>query len=127
MSLDTSPQVQLYGRVFIRGEIRLINGLHIGAERGELTIGGVDNAVIRDVLTNQPYIPGSSLRGKMRSLAEKVTGAPQNTGIGSGVRIHTAKWPEQYRDYWVNPVFGVPSEIGFAIAAPTRLIVRDMF
>ncbi len=121
-----ATHITLYGRVFITGDIVLKTGLHIGATEGPLEIGGVDNPVIRDALTGRPYIPGSSLKGKMRSLAEKLTGAPQNKPIAK-VTIHTAKTAEEYHKYWVNPIYGVPAEIDYDIPAPTRLIVRDAY
>ncbi len=117
--------INLYGRIFIYGDIVAKTGLHIGGAQTSLAIGGVDNVVIRDPLTNRPYIPGSSLKGKMRSLAEKLSGAPQNQSIGRDVNIHVAKNEQDYADYWVNPVFGVPAES--YVGAPTRLIVRDVF
>jgi CRISPR-associated protein Csm3 len=54
----------------ISGQIELLTGLHIGAGNEEVHIGGIDNAVIKHPHTQQPYIPGSSLKGKMRSLLE---------------------------------------------------------
>jgi CRISPR-associated protein Csm3 len=54
----------------ITGQIRLVTGLHIGAGNEEIHIGGIDNGVIKHPHTQQPYIPGSSLKGKMRSLLE---------------------------------------------------------
>ncbi len=54
----------------ITGRIELVSGLHIGAGNSEMHIGGTDNPVIKNPVTNQPYIPGSSLKGKMRSLME---------------------------------------------------------
>ena len=54
----------------ITGQIQLITGLHIGAGNEEVHIGGIDNGVIKHPHTQQPYIPGSSLKGKMRSLLE---------------------------------------------------------
>jgi CRISPR-associated protein Csm3 len=54
----------------ITGKIVLKSGLHIGAGDTEMRIGGTDNPVVKDPLTGQPYIPGSSLKGKMRSLLE---------------------------------------------------------
>ncbi len=119
-------QVKLKGRVILNGKIRAKTGMHIGGSPGALAIGNVDLPVIRDARTNRPYIPGSSLKGKMRSLAEKLTGAPQNRPIGKGVRMHVASGEQEYSMYWVNPVFGVPGEIGFEIPAPNRLIVRDV-
>lgn len=118
--------VKLLGRIIVQGRIRTLTGLHIGGSPGALAIGNVDMPVIRDAVTGQPYIPGSSLKGKMRSLAEKVTGAPQNKSIGKDVAIHVAENLEQYNQYWVNPVFGVPGEVKFEVPAPNRLIVRDV-
>ena len=117
--------VKLMGRVIVRGQIDLLSGLHIGGAMGALSIGGLDMPVIRNVTNGRPYIPGSSLKGKMRSLSEKLTGAPQNKPIG-GVSIHVASSPDEYNRYWVNPVFGVPGEVDFEITAPNRLIVRDV-
>ncbi|HNY20344.1 MAG TPA: RAMP superfamily CRISPR-associated protein, partial [Flexilinea sp.] len=64
-------KIKLAGRVFIRCEIEAVTGLHIGGTGGSLEIGGIDNPVIRDPITLEPLIPGSSLRGKMRSQLEK--------------------------------------------------------
>lgn len=54
----------------ISGTIKLLSGLHIGGGDDTMKIGGIDNGVIKDINTNEPYIPGSSLKGKMRSLLE---------------------------------------------------------
>ncbi|MDP2793440.1 MAG: type III-A CRISPR-associated RAMP protein Csm3 [Sulfurisoma sp.] len=54
----------------ITGKIVLKSGLHIGAGDTEMRIGGTDNPVVKDPLSGQPYIPGSSLKGKIRSLLE---------------------------------------------------------
>lgn len=54
----------------ISGEIKLLTGLRIGAGNEEMHIGGMDNPVIKHPYTQEPYIPGSSLKGKMRSLLE---------------------------------------------------------
>ncbi|MCD6653563.1 MAG: type III-A CRISPR-associated RAMP protein Csm3 [Sulfurovum sp.] len=53
-----------------KGQIELLSGLHIGGGDDTMKIGGIDNQVIKDVNTDKPYIPGSSLKGKMRSLLE---------------------------------------------------------
>ncbi len=139
--MATMARVNLYGRVFITGNIRAVTGLHIGGGAGALEIGGVDSPIIRDPLTNRPYIPGSSLRGKMRSLTEKRAGLELNFYVsrikGKEVRVHTCKTrkdeknvplpPEQqpYTTCPVCPIFGVTGD-EFA-DAPTRLIVRDLF
>ena len=54
----------------ISGEIRLLSGLHIGGGDAAMKIGGIDREVIKHPITDKPYIPGSSLKGKIRSLLE---------------------------------------------------------
>ncbi len=54
----------------IQGSITLLTGLHIGSGNTEMHIGGTDSPVIKNPITQQPYIPGSSIKGKMRSLLE---------------------------------------------------------
>jgi len=57
-----------------KGKIILKSGLHIGAGDTEMKIGGTDNPVIKHPHTQEPYIPGSSLKGKVRSLLEMRSG-----------------------------------------------------
>lgn len=54
----------------IEGILELVTGLHIGSGNNEMHIGGTDNPVIKHPLTGEPYIPGSSIKGKVRSLLE---------------------------------------------------------
>ncbi len=54
----------------LTGQIELLSGLHIGSGNTEIHIGGTDNPVITNPINQQPYIPGSSIKGKMRSLLE---------------------------------------------------------
>lgn len=54
----------------LSGSIRLITGLHIGGSKDTLEIGGMDQPIIKHPISKEPYIPGSSLKGKMRSLLE---------------------------------------------------------
>ncbi|MDP1607091.1 MAG: type III-A CRISPR-associated RAMP protein Csm3 [Rhodocyclaceae bacterium] len=54
----------------LTGTLVLKTGLHIGAGDTEMRIGGTDNPVVKDPLSGQPVIPGSSLKGKIRSLLE---------------------------------------------------------
>jgi CRISPR-associated protein Csm3 len=118
-------EINLYGRVFINTNILAVTGLHIGGSGTGLEIGGVDKAVIRNPLNNRPYIPGSSLRGKMRSQTEKRLGLPQNNRIAQ-VTIHTCKKQEEYAKNGGCPVcvvFGVPAEVEYS--QPARLVVRD--
>lgn len=60
----------------------LETGLHIGAGDGEIHIGGIDNPVIKHPVSGEPYIPGSSLKGKIRSLLEWKSGAVQEAPLG---------------------------------------------
>lgn len=54
----------------LTGTLELVTGLHIGSGNNEMHIGGTDNPIIKHPLTGEPYIPGSSIKGKIRSLLE---------------------------------------------------------
>ena len=69
----------------VTGKIILKSGLRIGAGDMEMQIGGTDNPIIKHPHTLEPYIPGSSLKGKVRSLLE----------MRSGLMIHTEGRPLQ--------------------------------
>lgn len=58
----------------ITGTIKCLSGLHIGGGDTEMHIGGIDDCVVKHPITQLPYIPGSSLKGKIRSLLEWKTG-----------------------------------------------------
>lgn len=62
----------MYAKIQITGSIEVVTGLHIGGSSAFAAIGAVDSPVIKDVRTNHPMIPGSSLKGKMRTLLAKV-------------------------------------------------------
>lgn len=62
--------MKLNNIVEIKATLVLKTGLHIGSGDSEMHIGGIDNAVIKNPITQKPYIPGSSLKGKIRSLLE---------------------------------------------------------
>src|SRR5271157_232832 len=103
--------INLYGRVFITANVRALTGLHIGGSGTGLEIGGVDKAVIRNPVDKRPYIPGSSLRGKMRSQTEKLLGKKQNNRIGP-VTIHSCQSEAEYNQNGgcvVCYIFGVPA------------------
>jgi len=72
----------------IKGKIILKSGLHIGAGDTEMHIGGTDNPVVKHPHTQEPYIPGSSVKGKVRSLLE----------MKSGLMLKTKGAPLQARD-----------------------------
>ena len=126
--------VTLHGRVFLRADIELLTGLHIGGAAAGLEIGGLDKPVIRNPRTNEPYIPGSSLKGKLRSLMEKVHGASQTFRVNEGVYVHLPESRQEYEKYhMICGVFGMLPRWGpkenrnlFSVPAPTRLTVRDV-
>lgn len=112
-------------KIFIRGTLRALTGLHIGGNSVGLAIGGADAVVVRNPLTNDPYIPGSSLRGKMRSLLERVRGeeqSNQNPEGGFSISRKNEALAGKKADTWLGKLFGVAAEDA---AEPTRLIVRD--
>ena len=109
----------LVKKIFIRGRIHALTGLHIGGSNMQLEIGGIDSAVIRNPFTNEPYIPGSSLKGKMRALMEQAEGAFGGS-IGKGVKFGPSSDPE-HSD--LVRLFG--NAKGDQNNIPSRLIVRD--
>ena len=123
------PSIQLHGKIFLQGTIRAVTGLHIGGNSDDLEIGGIDNPVIRNAFNREPYIPGSSLRGKMRGLLDRHFDNLLNTPVGTGVQVHQCKTPDEYNACPVCQVFGVaPTEEELkGETMPTRLIVRDTF
>ena len=103
--------IKLNKKVNYTGIIVLKTGLHIGGTNAALNIGGPDNFVVRNPLSNVPYIPGSSLKGKMRALIEIATGDVSVKGDAS-----------DNPDGVAGKLFGVGANKG---GHPSRLIVRD--
>ncbi|MBC7333429.1 MAG: type III-A CRISPR-associated RAMP protein Csm3 [Actinobacteria bacterium] len=101
--------------VFVKGQIKALTGLHIGGSSDIIEIGGNDNPVIKNPVTGDPYIPASSLKGKMRMLLEWRLGK-----IGNDGKIHVCI----EKDCPICRIFGVPSNKNVGIG-PSRLIVRD--
>lgn len=61
----------MFAKIEIRGKIEVVSGLHIGGSDAFSAIGAIDSPVVRDAYSDLPMIPGSSLKGKMRSLLAK--------------------------------------------------------
>jgi CRISPR-associated protein Csm3 len=80
-SIEQKP---LLGKVTIKTQLVVETGLHIGGGGENLDIGGLDKPVIRDPLTQYPYLPGSSIKGKLRSILERLLNKPLNRPGGSG-------------------------------------------
>ena len=114
----------LYGKLIIRGKIRCKTGLHIGGPGGQYEIGGLDAPVVRDPISTEPYIPGSSLKGKLRSLLERKLNKEFNRLGG------TAKNPV-FRHECTDPnclvcrLFGSTKGQEEGHNLPAKLIVRD--
>jgi CRISPR-associated protein Csm3 len=93
-SHTAATELTFLGKLILEGEIKCETGLHIGAGKGSLEIGGADNPVVKDAF-GIPYIPGSSLRGRLRSLLEQTSGLAVPAELvylskrkGQEVRIH---------------------------------------
>ena len=101
---------QLVKKIKINTSITLITGLHIGGNSENVEIGGIDNPVVKLASKGDvPYIPGSSLKGKMRCLLEQAAGAPK-VGL----------------DEKVNNLFGITeSKANNTSNQPSKIIVRD--
>lgn len=91
--------------------VRCESGLHIGGSQDELKIGGSDNPVIKNPTDDKPYIPGSSLKGKMRGELEKQLG-----------RINGNR-PCACKECAVCRMFG--AHTSDSPLGPSRIIVRD--
>jgi len=74
---------KLIKKITVKGELKLNTGLHIGGTNSSMQIGGIDKSVIRNPINNQPFIPGSSLKGKMRSLLEVSLGTTRDVRMGN--------------------------------------------
>ncbi|MGN1457088.1 MAG: type III-A CRISPR-associated RAMP protein Csm3 [Acutalibacteraceae bacterium] len=61
----------MFAKILIHGTLEVVTGMHIGAGGDYAAIGTADSLVVRDVITNLPMIPGSTLKGKLRSLIVK--------------------------------------------------------
>jgi CRISPR-associated protein Csm3 len=98
----------------ISGQIECITGLHIGGSADQIDIGGVDLPIIKHPVTGEPYIPGSSLKGKMRSQLEKKIGINDKgepCGCGN-------------QHCLICTIFGAHKNTRHNLG-PTRILVRD--
>lgn len=137
MSSHTADtKLGLVGKLLLDGMMVCETGLHIGAGKGSLDLGGADNPVVKDAF-GRPYVPGSSLRGKLRSLLEQAAGAVAPETLiylsrrrGQEVRIHQSDDPgdEICLLFGRNPgrVDRVQGEaVETRHASPARLTVYD--
>ncbi|HOK79945.1 MAG TPA: type III-A CRISPR-associated RAMP protein Csm3 [bacterium] len=113
-------QTPIISKAVIKGCIRVVTGLRIGGPGTGVKIGGVDQPVIADPY-GKPYIPGSSLKGKMRSLIEKKERVKFENGK------HTCQSPESYKNCPVCKIWGIMGDKVKDAPTLTRIIVRDTF
>ncbi len=108
----------LNSKIKITTHLTLHSGLHIGESRERAEIGGIDNPVIRRKdKDQQPYIPGSSLKGKIRSLLEQIAGISE-IGGGRSTKFQN-KSPQCQK---INYAFGFAND-----DLPSCLIFRDSY
>jgi CRISPR-associated protein Csm3 len=137
MSAHTAhTELKLIGKLILEGDLHCETGLHIGAGKGSLEIGGADNPVVKDSF-GRPYVPGSSLRGRLRALLEQAMGMAVPSELvylskrrGQEVRIHQS----DRSDDEICLLFGrnpgrMERVVGDALesnhASPARLTVCD--
>jgi CRISPR-associated protein Csm3 len=137
MSAHTAQtELKLLGKLILEATLHCETGLHVGAGKGSLEIGGADNPVVKDAF-GRPYIPGSSLRGRIRALLEQSTGMAVPSELvyvskrkGQEVRIHQSDRPDDE----ICLLFGrtpgrmerVAGEaLDGGLASPARLAVFD--
>lgn len=101
-------------KIRFSGTIELESGLHIGGGDAFAAIGAADSTIVRDAVTNMPVIPGSSLKGKMRTL------------LARAYNEQVARTPND-DDERITRLFGASSGYGKAgkCPLPARLIFRD--
>lgn len=107
---------KLIKKIKISTELTVLTGLHIGDSSDNVEIGGVDNPVVRRTIDNVPYIPGSSIKGKIRSLLEQIAGSAE---VGGGTNKFDDK-PQKVQK--IINLFGFAND-----NKPSKLIVRDAY
>lgn len=127
-----TEKIQLVDYLTLSGTLRCVTGLRIGGSAEMIEIGGLDNPIIKHPISGLPYIPGSSLKGKMRSLLEmrldKIDPRPKvgdrrNRDYGA---VHRpGGWNCEGPDCPICRIFG--SNAGDSELGPGRLIVRDAY
>lgn len=101
--------MKLHKKIILRGTLTLLTGMRIGDSKENVEIGGVDSPVVRRKDNNEPYIPGSSLKGKLRSLLELTMGENADT---------------KFKDYQ-SPNGKLLADLFGSADNPARILVRD--
>jgi CRISPR-associated protein Csm3 len=114
--------MQLNKKLIITGKITALTGIAVGGTNAAMSIGGVDKGVIRNPVTNEPYIPGSSLKGKLRSLLELRDGTLGEEAMGIVKNGPTTDQKDRAARLFGNAVKGDKN-----IQRPSRVVVRDAY
>ena len=134
MNLQTGNAIRfLHGHIMISGILSCHSGIFIGGAEDTLQIGGVDKSVIRNPLTGEPYIPGSSLKGKLRSTTEKIVTASHNQPLRAnrpGGDREQKVWRHECDDFndaqncQLCRIFGATGSVATNDNYPGALLVR---
>jgi CRISPR-associated protein Csm3 len=116
---------KLRAKEVVEGELEVLTGLHVGSAAAEMQIGSVDAPVVRDPITGRPYVPGSSLKGKLRSLLEAAEGKNYNRSGGRNIFRHECDSREEALACSVCRLFGSIGR-GEGKNHPARLTVSDL-
>lgn len=114
--------MKLVKKLIITGKIEAITGIAIGGTNAAMSIGGVDKGVVRNPVTNEPYIPGSSLKGKMRSLIELRDGTLGSESMGA-----VKNGPTNDQKHRSARLFGNAAKRLDEKQCPSRIVVRDAY
>ncbi len=101
--------LNMYAKIQITGELEVKTGMHIGGSSAFAAIGAVDAPIIKDVKTNLPMIPGSSLKGKLRTLLAKAYNEEISVPDNDNIRIRR--------------IFGSAKKENIM---PSRILISDM-
>ena len=104
----------MYSKIQIKGVLEVKTGMHIGGSSAFSAIGAVDSPLIKDIRTNNPMIPGSSLKGKMRTLLARK--------YNDVVQANANKDAD-----CIKRVFGSSEKDEKGVIKQSRVLVSDMF
>jgi CRISPR-associated protein Csm3 len=102
----------------LTGKIYCVTGLRVGSSTGSVEIGGNDNPVIRNPYNDEPYIPGSSIKGKVRSILEWALGKVRDDG-----KIHSCNEP----NCLICNIFGISASDSVQADSNAPRIARAIF
>lgn len=119
---------KLIKKIKLNTYIEIKTGIHVGGSKESVEIGGIDTPVIKIATKkNQPYIPGSSIKGKLRSLLEQIEGAAEVgggmtkiNGEGRSVKYKFEDKPKNLQE--IINLFGFAND-----EKPSKIIVRDAY